>query len=108
MPLSRLAGALSPFMDRRDRHDKRERQLRFRARTLAGGFSREGALAAVALAPQAIQMAEAASGDSLFNPWTPIEVLVIDRAEKTPSENWTLWKPEPAGVGLTEDEVNCS
>jgi len=54
--------------------------------------------AGVALPPQAIQMAEAASGDSLMSAVeklglklesrkAPIEVLVIDHAEKTPAEN---------------------
>lgn len=48
--------------------------------------------------PQAIQMAEAASGDSLSNALeklglklesrkSPVEVLVIDHAEKTPTDN---------------------
>ena len=54
--------------------------------------------AGVALPPQAIQMAEAASGDSLSNAMqklglklesrkAPLEVIVIDHAEKTPSDN---------------------
>jgi uncharacterized protein (TIGR03435 family) len=54
--------------------------------------------AGVALPPQAIQMAEAASGDSLSNALdklglklesskAPLEVIVIDHAEKTPSDN---------------------
>jgi len=54
--------------------------------------------AGFALPPQAIQMAEAASGDSLSNALdklglklesrkAPLEVLVIDHAEKTPSDN---------------------
>jgi uncharacterized protein (TIGR03435 family) len=54
--------------------------------------------AGVQLPPQALQLAEAASGDSLFNAVeklglklesrkAPVEVLVIDHAEKTPTEN---------------------
>jgi uncharacterized protein (TIGR03435 family) len=54
--------------------------------------------AGATVSPQAIQMAEAASGDSLSNALeklglklesrtAPVEVLVIDHAEKTPSEN---------------------
>ncbi len=65
----------------------------FRARGIRSAISAGGALP-----PQAIQMAEAASGDSLFNALeklglklesrqAPVEVLVIDHAEKTPSEN---------------------
>ncbi len=59
---------------------------------------RSAIAAGVALPPQAIQMAEAASGNSLSNALeklglkletrkAPVEVLVIDHAEKTPSEN---------------------
>ena len=54
--------------------------------------------AGVQLPPQALQVAEAASGDSLVNAVeklglklesrkAPVEVLVIDHAEKTPTEN---------------------
>lgn len=59
---------------------------------------RAAVAAGVAIPPQALQMAEAASGDSLANALdklglklesrkAPVEVLVIDHAEKTPSEN---------------------
>lgn len=59
---------------------------------------RSAIAAGVALPPQAIQMAEAASMDSLFNAVeklglklesrkAPMDVLVIDHAEKTPSDN---------------------
>ena len=54
--------------------------------------------AGVALPPRAIQLAEAASGDSLYGAVeklglklesrkAPVEVLVVDHAEKTPSDN---------------------
>lgn len=54
--------------------------------------------AGVQLPPQALQMAEAASGDSFINALeklglklesrkAPLEVLVIDHAEKTPTAN---------------------
>jgi len=54
--------------------------------------------AGVSLPPQALQLAESASGDSLFTSVeklglkldsrkAPMEVLVIDHAEKTPTEN---------------------
>jgi uncharacterized protein (TIGR03435 family) len=54
--------------------------------------------AGVALPPQALQMAEAASGDSLLNALeklglklesrkAPVEVLVVDHCEKAPTEN---------------------
>jgi uncharacterized protein (TIGR03435 family) len=64
-----------------------------------GAMGIRAAIAAgVALPPQALQAAEAASGDSLFNAVeklglklesrkAPVEVLVIDHAEKTPTEN---------------------
>ena len=65
----------------------------FRAMSIRASIS-----AGVALPPQAIQMAEAASGDSLTNAMeklgfklerrnAPMEVLVIDHAEKMPSDN---------------------
>ncbi|MGP0073224.1 MAG: TIGR03435 family protein [Bryobacteraceae bacterium] len=65
-------------------------------------FQAMGIRAAIAagatVPPQAIQMAEAASGDSLSNALeklglklesrkSPVEVLVIDHAEKTPTDN---------------------
>lgn len=64
-----------------------------------GAMGIRAAIAAgVALPPQALQAAEAASGDSLFNAVeklglklesrkAPVEVLVIDHAEKMPTEN---------------------
>jgi uncharacterized protein (TIGR03435 family) len=59
---------------------------------------RSAVTAGVALAPQALQLAAAASGDSLVNALeklglkldprkAPIEVLVIDHAEKSPTDN---------------------
>jgi uncharacterized protein (TIGR03435 family) len=59
---------------------------------------RSAIAAGAAIPPQVLQQAEAASGDSLFNAVeklglklesrkAPVEVLVIDHAEKTPSDN---------------------
>ena len=59
---------------------------------------RSAIAAGVTLPPQALQLAESASGDSLFNAVeklglklesrkAPVEVLVIDHAEKAPTEN---------------------
>ena len=59
---------------------------------------RSAIAAGVVLPPQAMQLLQGASGDSLFSAVetlglkldsrkAPIEVLVIDKMEKTPTEN---------------------
>jgi uncharacterized protein (TIGR03435 family) len=103
MATSRLAGALSPFMDRpvidmTNVKGNYDFALELSAEDFRAMGIRSALAAGVAIPPQAIQMAEAASGDSLFNALeklglklesrkAPVEVLVIDHAEKTPSEN---------------------
>lgn len=103
MPAGRIASQLTPYLDRpvvdmtnlKGRYDfVLELSLEdFRAMGIWSAIA-----AGVAIPPQAIQMAEAASGDSLSNALEklglklksrkpPVEVLVIDHAEKTPSEN---------------------
>jgi uncharacterized protein (TIGR03435 family) len=103
MKVSSLANVLASFMDRPvvdmtnfkgnynfvlELTPEDFRAMSIRA-AIAAGF---------ALPPQAIQMAQTASGDSLSNALeklglklesrtAPVEVLVIDHAEKTPSEN---------------------
>jgi uncharacterized protein (TIGR03435 family) len=103
MPVSSLANALSAFMDRpvvdmTNLKGNYDFVLELSPEDFRAMGIRAAMAAGVALPPQAIQMAEAASGDSLSNALdklglklesnrAPLEVIVIDHAEKTPSDN---------------------
>jgi uncharacterized protein (TIGR03435 family) len=103
MMAANLAPMLSAFMDRpvvdmTDLKGNYDFVLELSPEDFRAMGIRSAIAAGVALPPQAIQMAEAASGDSLTNALqkvglkldsrkAPLEVLVIDHAEKTPSEN---------------------
>jgi uncharacterized protein (TIGR03435 family) len=103
MPAGRIASQLTPYLDRpvvdmtnlKGRYDSvLELSLEdFRAMGIRSAIA-----AGVAIPPQALQVAEAASGDSLSNALeklglklesrkAPLEVLVIDHVEKMPSDN---------------------
>jgi uncharacterized protein (TIGR03435 family) len=98
-----LAPTLSAFMDRpvvdmTDLKGKYDFVLELSPEDFRAMGIRSAMAAGIALPPQAIQMAEAASGDSLSSALdklalklesrkAPLEVIVIDHAEKTPSDN---------------------
>jgi uncharacterized protein (TIGR03435 family) len=103
LSFSSLAPALSAFMDRpvvdmTNLAGKYDFVLDLSPEDFRAMGIRSAISAGVALPPQAIQMAEAASGDSLTvamqklglkleSRKAPLEVLAIDHAEKTPSDN---------------------
>lgn len=103
MKVSRMANVLSAFMDRpvvdmTDLKGNYDFVLELSAEDFRAMGIRAAIAAGIVLPPQAIQLAEAASGDSLHNALqklglklesrkAPLEVLVIDHAEKTPSDN---------------------
>ena len=103
MPGSSMATALASFMDRplidmTNLKGNYDFALELSPEDFRAMGIRSAIAAGVALPPHAIQMAEAASGDSLFNALekmglklesrkAPVEVLVIDHAEKTPTDN---------------------
>ncbi len=103
MSFSGLAPLLSAFMDRpvvdmTNLTGKYDFVLELSPEDFRAMGIRSAISAGVALPPQAIQMAQAASGDSLTvamqklglkleSRKAPLEVLVIDHAEKTPSDN---------------------
>jgi uncharacterized protein (TIGR03435 family) len=103
MTAANLAPMLSAFMDRpvvdmTNLKGNYDFVLELSTEDFRAMGIRSAVAAGVALPPQAIQMAEAASGDSLSNALeklglklesrkAPVEVLVIDHAEKTPTEN---------------------
>jgi uncharacterized protein (TIGR03435 family) len=103
MRLGRIANALTPYMDRpvidmTNVKGNSDFALELSPEDFRAMGIRSALAAGVALPPQAIQMAEGASGDSLFNALeklglklesrkAPVEVLAIERAKKTPSEN---------------------
>ncbi len=103
MKLSSMVNVLSAFMDRPvvDRTNLKGNYdfvLELSTEDFRAMGIRAGISAGVPLPPQAIQMAEAASGDSLSNAVAklglkleprkaPVEVLVIDHAEKAPTDN---------------------
>jgi len=87
-----------PVLDMTDLKGNYDFTLDFTPEDFRAMMIRSAIAAGVSLPPQALQLAEAASLDSLFNAVeklglklearkAPIEVLVIDRAEKTPTEN---------------------
>jgi uncharacterized protein (TIGR03435 family) len=103
MRLGRIVNVLTPFMDRpvidmTNVKGNYDFVLELSTEDFRAMGIRSAIAAGVPLPPQAIQMAEAASGDSLFNALeklglklesrkAPVEVLVIDHASKMPSEN---------------------
>jgi len=103
MTAANLGPALSAFMDRpvvdmTDLKGKYDFVLELSPEDFTAMGIRSAIAAGVPLPPQAIQIAEAASGDSLTSALeklglklesrkAPMEVLVIDQAEKTPSDN---------------------
>jgi uncharacterized protein (TIGR03435 family) len=103
MPAGRIASQLTPYLDRpvidtTNVKGNYDFVLELSPEDFRAMGIRSAIAAGVALPPQAIQMAEAASGDSLSNALeklglklesrkAPVEVLVIDHAEKAPSEN---------------------
>jgi uncharacterized protein (TIGR03435 family) len=103
MTAANLALTLSAFMDRpvvdmTDLKGKYDFVLELSPEDFRAMGIRAAMAAGIALPPQAIQMAEAASGDSLSSALdklglklesrkAPLEVIVIDHAEKTPSDN---------------------
>lgn len=87
-----------PVVDMTDLKGSYDFVLEFSPEDFRAMMIRSAIAAGVALPPQVVQQAEAASGDSLFNAVAklglkleprkaPIEVLVIDHCEKTPTEN---------------------
>jgi uncharacterized protein (TIGR03435 family) len=103
MRVSSMVNALSAFMDRpvidmtnlKGRYDF---SLELSPEDFRAMGIRASIAAGVAIPPQAVQMADAASLDSLYSAIeklglklesrkAPVEVLVVDHAEKTPSDN---------------------
>jgi uncharacterized protein (TIGR03435 family) len=103
MPAGRIAAALTPYMDRpvlnrTNLKGKYDFVLELAPEDFRAMGIRSGIAAGDPLPPQAIQMAEAASMDSLSaaleklglkleSRKAPLDVLVIDHCEKTPSDN---------------------
>jgi uncharacterized protein (TIGR03435 family) len=87
-----------PVVDMTDLKGSYDFVLEFSPEDFRAMMIRSAIAAGVALPPQALQLAESASGDSLANVLeklglklesrkAPIEVLVIDHCEKTPTDN---------------------
>lgn len=87
-----------PVIDRTDLKGNYDFVLELSPEDFRAMGIRAAIAARVAMPPQAVQMAEAASGDSLFSSVeklglklesrkAPVEVLVIDHAEKAPTDN---------------------
>lgn len=103
LPSRLMADVLARFADRpvidmTDLNGNYDFTLEFTPEDFRAMMIRSAIAAGVALPPQALQLAEPASLDSLFNAVeklglkmeprkAPIEVLVIDHAEKSPTEN---------------------
>jgi uncharacterized protein (TIGR03435 family) len=99
MRLASIAPVLSAFLDRpvvdmTNLNGKYDFVLELSPEDFRAMGIRAAIAAGVALPPQAVQLAESASQDSLFNAIeklesrkAPIEVLVIDNCEKAPTEN---------------------
>jgi uncharacterized protein (TIGR03435 family) len=103
MKVSSMVNVLSAFMNRpvvdmTDLKGNYDFLLELSPEDFTAMGIRSAIAAGIPLPPQAIQLAEAASGDSLTNALqklglklesrkAPLEVLVIDHAEKTPSDN---------------------
>jgi uncharacterized protein (TIGR03435 family) len=97
--LASIAPVLSAFLDRpvvdmTNLNGKYDFVLELSPEDFRAMGIRAAIAAGVALPPQAVQLAESASQDSLFNAIeklesrkAPIEVLVIDNCEKAPTEN---------------------
>ncbi|HEY1758872.1 MAG TPA: TIGR03435 family protein [Bryobacteraceae bacterium] len=103
LPASAIADTLARFVDRpvvdmTELHGNYDFTLQFTPEDFRAMMMRSAVAAGVALPPEALKLIDASNGDSLFTALetlglkleqrkAPIEVLVIDHIEKSPSEN---------------------